>query len=64
MILSSDCPYIIRSEGCSINAMIMKIATSTCNYLEVILEMAAFKNQTEFNENQVVWDFYYKNGSK
>ena len=63
-ILNSDCPHIIRSEGCSINAIIMKIATSDCNYIESILELADFKNQKEFNENQIVWDFYIKNGNK
>ncbi len=61
-MLSADCPHIIRSDGCSLSAMKLKVMTSICNYLETILNM--IKTQKEFEDNQIVWDFYIKNGSK
>lgn len=61
-MLSADGPFVIRSDGCSLSAMKLKVVTSICNYLETILNL--IKNQKEFEENQIVWDFYIKNGSK
>jgi hypothetical protein len=61
-MLSVDCPFVIRTEGCSISAMKLKLATSLCNYLETILNL--IKTEEEFEDNQIIWDFYIKNGNK